>query len=145
MSRRPVIAVPQCTVCRHRKRFAVEAAIRAGTSLRAIRKSYGLSPQALMRHRDKHLPPPVVRQSTAGVLYAALAPPPADAPVAPRGAGDKRHRWMWVTTSPRPPAGTRCEKCGGQHWWEALNREMGGCVKCWYPVFDGRKSHFSSS
>ncbi len=77
MSRPRAPTVPQCTVCKHRKRKAVEAAITAGTSLRAIcRANGGLSPQSLMRHRDRHMRPPEVHRSSAIELYDRALPPP---------------------------------------------------------------------
>ncbi len=54
-----------CTVCCHPKRAKLEAAVTAGTSLRAIRKNYGVSPWALLRHRVNHMrraSPPIPRR-----------------------------------------------------------------------------------
>jgi hypothetical protein len=134
-----------CTVCCNRKRRQIEAALAAGTSVRKIGKSYGISPWALLRHRDRHLPPPVVRPSSAIALYertAGTVDPRPSAPVATERAVDYKHRFMWVTMSPRPRMGARCEKCSGNYFWEAGNRECGGCVKCWHPSIDGRMNHF---
>jgi hypothetical protein len=155
-----------CSICQHRKSRQIEAAVTAGTSLRTIGKSYGVSPWAVLRHRE-HMPPPVVRQSSALALYEELgrpsikrsdiivsrsdtinvespkgAPTPPGVPVAAPPAVVYKHPPMWVTMRPRPRMGARCEKCGGNYFWEAGNRECGGCVKCWHPAIDGRMSHF---
>jgi hypothetical protein len=44
-----------CTVCRHGQRADVDAALIAGQPLRNIAERFGLSPQALLRHRQ-HVP-----------------------------------------------------------------------------------------
>jgi hypothetical protein len=167
MSRRLAIAVSQCTVCKCRKRKAVEAAITAGTSLRAIRKSFGLSPQALMRHRDRHMRPPredhpplragqvatdasgnVVIDGCGRVTYAdgtgAASPAGNNLPTSGSPTGGPLLypvRW-WGPDTPRPGMGVRCEVCRGNEWWDIANW-WGGCSYCWHPaITDGRKRTF---
>jgi len=146
-------AVPQCTVCKHRQRKAVEVAIRGGTSLRQIRQLYGLSPQALLRHRDRHMRPQEVR-STALSLYertdgvgGGSSLPLGGQPAAtttldgPARAVGHPVRW-WGPDTPRPGMGVRCEVCRGNEWWDVANW-WGGCIHCWNPaITDGSKRTF---
>jgi transposase-like protein len=45
-----------CTVCAHSDLDAIDAALVAGGSLRDIARRFGLSKDAVARHRDEHLP-----------------------------------------------------------------------------------------
>jgi hypothetical protein len=147
-------AVPQCTVCKHRQRKAVEVALRGGTSLRQIRRLYGLSPQALLRHRDRHMRPPPVVQSSAMALYERMdgaggsSPPSGGQPAATTLDGPARAvghptRW-WGPDKPRPGLGVRCEVCRGNEFWDVANW-WGGCSHCWSPtITDGRKRTFTT-
>lgn len=45
-----------CTVCRHPDRAAVDAALVDGEPVRTIAGRFGLSHNAVLRHRDGHLP-----------------------------------------------------------------------------------------
>lgn len=55
-----------CSVCSHRDRHAIDAALVAGTpSLRELGAQYGLGPTALYRHQQGHLPPHLVKAAAA--------------------------------------------------------------------------------
>jgi hypothetical protein len=151
MPRSRAIAVPQCTVCGHKKRRQIEAALAAGTSLRAIcRANGGLSPQSLMRHRDRHVPP-VVHRSTAIALYergnGALPPPGQSGPALVEPAptvGPRLHPVRWWAPSPDPQMGDRCMGCLKNHWWVTANGVVGGCSSCWTPGLEHRKIGFKT-
>lgn len=49
-----------CTVCTHAERPAIEQALVTGTAFRTIADRYGVSHQALIRHKTDHLPAAVV-------------------------------------------------------------------------------------
>lgn len=50
-----------CTICRHPDRASIEEALVRGEPFRLIAARYGLSPQALRRHKAAHLPPALAR------------------------------------------------------------------------------------
>ncbi len=50
-----------CTVCAHQASSAINKALAASTPIRNLAESYGLSDQALIRHRDDHLPARIVK------------------------------------------------------------------------------------
>jgi hypothetical protein len=56
-----------CTICRHPKRHAIEADLRAGTPYRDIAHRHSISKHALSRHRHNH-----VLQRTATGLATAM-------------------------------------------------------------------------
>lgn len=45
-----------CLCCNHPERAAIDAALVGGVNAETISKQYGISKQALWRHRDAHLP-----------------------------------------------------------------------------------------
>ncbi len=61
-----------CTACGHQDRPAIDAALVAGVALRTIADQYGLSHQALMRHRSDHIPPALVTAAGAEEVKQAL-------------------------------------------------------------------------
>lgn len=48
--------MPQCTVCAHPDRDAIEHALVSGTSLRNVAEQFRLATTSLHRHRHKHIP-----------------------------------------------------------------------------------------
>lgn len=54
-----------CTVCRHPERDAVEAALIRGEANRAVAARFGLSPQAIRRHKQGHLLPALAAAEAA--------------------------------------------------------------------------------
>lgn len=62
----------QCTICRHAKRDAVDAAILAGESFREIaRRVAGISKDAVARHKAEHLPASMVAATGAAEVARA--------------------------------------------------------------------------
>jgi hypothetical protein len=45
-----------CKVCAHPNRVDIDASLIAGAALTGIAANYGMSPQSLLRHRDRHIP-----------------------------------------------------------------------------------------
>ena len=83
-----------------------------------IGQSDGVSPQALIRHRDNHM-----RNA---------------------GAGGHLHPPRWSSLSLGARQGARCANCGDTSWWQ-VNGGMGGCVRCWTPMLTGgRKRYFGT-
>ena len=74
-----------CSVCLHLEREAIDKQLVAGLSYRNLSARYGLSSQALIRHRNEHLPETLVRAYEASEaaraenLLAQLAELRADA------------------------------------------------------------------
>src|SRR5262245_29302298 len=60
------MADPQCRVCRHRERAAMDLALARGVSLQALGKRYGVSSDSLYRHRRAHLSPQLRARLLAG-------------------------------------------------------------------------------
>lgn len=57
--------MPQtCTVCKHGRRDAIDAALVGGGTLRDIARQFALSKDALYRHKD-HIPPPTIQAAAA--------------------------------------------------------------------------------
>jgi hypothetical protein len=54
-----------CTVCTHRERGAIDAAILAGTSYRHIASQFGVSYKAVERHKDAHIPAAIAQAQEA--------------------------------------------------------------------------------
>ncbi len=54
-----------CTICTHPEREAINAALVANEPYRTIADRYGLSHQALMRHKAEHLPSIMVKSEEA--------------------------------------------------------------------------------
>ncbi len=61
-----------CTVCAHRERHAIDAAIVAGTPNRRIATQHGLSEAAVRRHAAEHLPASLVAAAGAEETRQAL-------------------------------------------------------------------------
>ena len=68
-----------CTVCTHSERPAIDRELVGGTAaIRNLAERFGLSPAALLRHRESHLPRLLVKakaaeeQAEAGTLLAKL-------------------------------------------------------------------------
>jgi hypothetical protein len=57
---------PQCTVCSHREHAAIDLALANGVSGRAVAARYGVSHDAVHRHRTNHLPPQLRAKLLAG-------------------------------------------------------------------------------
>jgi hypothetical protein len=57
---------PQCSVCKHRERAGIELALARGVSTGALARRYGLSDDALGRHRRNHMPPQLRAKLLAG-------------------------------------------------------------------------------
>lgn len=55
-----------CTVCQHPDRDAVDAALIVGEPVRTIAGRFGLSHNAVLRHRDGHLPEAMAKAREAG-------------------------------------------------------------------------------
>lgn len=143
-------AVPKvgrpCTICCHRKHRQIAAALTAGTSQRAVSKSFKVSRSAIQRHQAGHLPPPVVRRSSIELyaLYersdgiageASDQPPssPTQGPVEMSRVGWDLHPPYWrQSLGPRP--GFCCAGCRGTSFWVEINGLFGGCRKCSPPM-----------
>jgi hypothetical protein len=69
------ITVPQCRICTHNQRQAIEVEIAAGTPDRAISRRYGVSRNSPARHRDRG------HMHMAEPERAADAPVPAEPPI----------------------------------------------------------------
>lgn len=54
-----------CTACHHLEREAIDAALVADAGIRTTADRFGLSHQALLRHRDAHLPETLLRSHEA--------------------------------------------------------------------------------
>jgi transposase len=64
--------VPQpCTVCTHDRRADIEAAMLEGTPNRRVAAHYGLSEQAVRRHKRDHLPDRLLLAREAGETASA--------------------------------------------------------------------------
>lgn len=67
-----------CTICSHKKRQFIEAALAVGESFRTIADRYGVSKTALIRHKNQHMQPLVEQvqqerqEQTKQVLSSAL-------------------------------------------------------------------------
>lgn len=61
---------PICFTCSHRERAAIELGIARGVSSYALSKRYGISPDSIRRHANKHLPPQLRAQLIAGPALA---------------------------------------------------------------------------
>lgn len=55
----------KCSICTHPERDAIEKAILAGQSNRAIASQYGMSVTSVRRHRDNHLPEHLAKATAA--------------------------------------------------------------------------------
>lgn len=60
-----------CTVCVHEQRPAIDRALVRGQAVRSVAHSYGLSPSAVDRHFDAHLPAELLRAQDVAELAAA--------------------------------------------------------------------------
>src|SRR4051794_4478795 len=83
-----------CAVCTHAERAAIDEAIIAGTPFRNVAARYGMSPPAVLRHRNGHMTeqlaaaaeqrqaaepaPPSPSSSTSPPPSSSSAPPSAD-------------------------------------------------------------------
>ncbi len=54
-----------CTICQHSSRADIDQALAAGTSYRNIAKQYNVSPQAMFRHKDEHVPVTLAKAEAA--------------------------------------------------------------------------------
>jgi hypothetical protein len=59
-----------CTICRHPERDEIDQRLIASTALKPISERFGVSVQALIRHRNLHLPQ-AVRDAAEGTRAAA--------------------------------------------------------------------------
>lgn len=66
--------MPSCATCSHSERVAIDMALVSGASLRDVASRYGMSYQAVKRHKDKHLSPMLqLKQEEIGdTLYAQI-------------------------------------------------------------------------
>ena len=60
----------RCTVCSHTKREAIDQALVAGDGPRPLAARFGLSKQAITRHRDNHVPTPTMREAAQAAVAA---------------------------------------------------------------------------
>lgn len=60
-----------CTVCSHPDRAAIDAALVVGTPYRSIAKQFGASPQAVLRHKQDHVPERLAQAHQAGEVADA--------------------------------------------------------------------------
>ena len=60
-----------CTVCTHAKRSQVEQALVSGESYRDIARRFGVSKDALARHRSEHLPRELAKATEAAEIARA--------------------------------------------------------------------------
>jgi len=56
---------PACTICRHKRRAQIEAALVAGESLRHIEKRWGVGYSAVARHKHRCVAPVVAAAAAA--------------------------------------------------------------------------------
>jgi FixJ family two-component response regulator len=70
----------RCSVCTHRERPLIEQEFVASQPVRRIAARYGLSEQAVRRHRAAHVPPALARAHAAEEAAPEVAG--ADAPAA---------------------------------------------------------------
>jgi len=61
----PARHTTQCTVCRHREHAAINLALARGVAVSALARRYGVSTDALYRHR-RHIPPQLKAALLAG-------------------------------------------------------------------------------
>ena len=61
-----------CTVCTHPQRAAIDKALVAGESGRAVSAKWGVSPDSAKRHKAAHLPVQLVQQRTLDEAREAL-------------------------------------------------------------------------
>jgi hypothetical protein len=59
-----------CTICRHAERDEIDRRLVASTALKPISERFGVTVQALIRHRNLHLPQ-AVRDAAGAALAAA--------------------------------------------------------------------------
>lgn len=62
-----------CSVCSHRDRLAIDQELLAGGAVRAIAARYGISHQALLRHRNNHATKPLAAAAQADPEVRQLA------------------------------------------------------------------------
>lgn len=62
---------PRCSVCTHPACAAVDEALAAGTALAALSRTYGLSSDALARHKARHLPTTMAQATQAAEVLRA--------------------------------------------------------------------------
>lgn len=60
-----------CTICGHKKRAEIDEAIVQGEAIRRIAAQYRLSPSALQRHKDGHIPPVLAKAHEAAEVARA--------------------------------------------------------------------------
>ncbi len=75
-----------CSVCLHAEREAIDKQLVAGLSYRNLAARYGLSSQALIRHRNEHLPETLVRAYEASEAARATTSSPNSPSCAPTPA-----------------------------------------------------------
>ena len=63
----------RCTVCDHRERDKIDAALVSGAPLRDIAGRHGVSKSALERHKGAHLPPHLAKARAAEEVAGADA------------------------------------------------------------------------
>lgn len=62
-----------CSICSHRDRLAIDQELFAGGVIRAVAERYGVSHQALLRHRSNHATAPLVAASKTSQTVRQLA------------------------------------------------------------------------
>ncbi len=60
----------RCSACDHADRAGLDRAIAAGEGVNAVADRYGLSHQAVIRHRDAHIPTAAMQAGAAAVVTA---------------------------------------------------------------------------
>lgn len=86
----------ECSVCAHIHRRSIEAAMVQDQPSRRIAADYGLNYQAVVRHRNNHLPAAIRAAAAEAVRQADVAQNVAAAPVR------RRTRALQLTDSPAP-------------------------------------------
>ena len=59
-----------CKACQHASRAEIDAALVSGAALSGISTQFGISPQALLRHRAGHVPTAAMRKGVEAVAVA---------------------------------------------------------------------------
>jgi hypothetical protein len=54
-----------CAICQHPSRADIDKVLAAGTSYRNIAKQHNVSPQAMFRHKDEHIPATLAKAEAA--------------------------------------------------------------------------------
>jgi hypothetical protein len=118
-----------CSACHHPDLAEIEAALGAGTPLRALAATFATTPAALHRHRAGHMArvdtaqPLKIVSAPAASPFPTVSPPPSPVPA-------RRLLQGWTGTCYAARRGDRCSCCRGNQWWEPPDASRGGCARC---------------